>query len=153
MKKTDSVYEMTNYGKSRREFDLKTYFLEYNSYSKIQRKAKTNKQLLQCRCLFISDLYVQGKEYQQFKLMAEHPVRYINCSEHSQDNETAEKALSKFNSLSTAQKASKAVWLDLHSAPQKSRGWCCCSGHSSANWCKWHIYSCVKKQRKKICEE
>lgn len=39
------VHEMTDYGKGKREFDLKTYFLEYDSYSKIQRQAKTNKQL------------------------------------------------------------------------------------------------------------
>lgn len=96
---------MTDYGKSRREFDLKTYFLEYDSYSKIQREAKTNKQLVQCRCLFISNHDVQGEEYQQFKLLAEHPVRYISCSKHSQGTEMGEKALSYFPPLNAGQKA------------------------------------------------
>lgn len=111
-KKLIQVHEMTDYGKSKREFDLKTYFLEYDCYSNIQREAKTNKQLVQCRCLCISNHDVQGKEYQQFKLLSEHPARYISCSKHSQGNEMAEKAHSNFTPLNTAQKASKDVWLD-----------------------------------------
>lgn len=100
---------MTDYGKSKREFDLKTYFLEYDSYSKIQREAKTNKQLAQCRCLCISNHDVQVKKYQQFKLWSEHPERCISCSKHSQGNEMAEKAQRNFTPLNAAQKASKAV--------------------------------------------
>lgn len=111
-KKLIQVHETTDYGKSKREFDLKTYFLEYDSYSKIQREAKTNKQLVQCRCLCIANHDVQGTEYQQFKLLSEHPARYISCSKYSQGNEMAEKAHCNFTPLNTAQKASKDVWLD-----------------------------------------
>lgn len=93
---------MTDYGKSMREFDLKTYFLEYDSYSKIQREAKTNKQLVQCQCLCISNQDVQGKEYQPFKLLSEHPARYITCSKHWQSNEMGEKAHCSFSPLNMA---------------------------------------------------
>lgn len=100
---------MTDYGKSKREFDLKTYFLECDSYSKIQREAKTNKQLVQCRCLCISNHDVQVEKYQQFKLRSEHPERCVSCSKHSQGNEMAEKPHRNFTPLNAAQKASKDV--------------------------------------------
>lgn len=48
---------------------------------------------------------VQGEEYQQFKLLAEHTVRYISCSKHSQGTEMGEKALSYFPPLNAGQKA------------------------------------------------